>query len=104
MSSYNNILQFKAYRKKERCITGYTYYSELRLARIPQLFCLGETIELVQIYDSTYISYRFHLSAHLSAYMGMGAFLGGVKIESAKTIGIGRYSRLLEKLPRSLVA
>ena len=56
-------------------------------------------MEFVQVYDSTYICHRFHLTAHLSEYLEREGFpswggqkrIGvslnrGVKIESAKTI------------------
>jgi hypothetical protein len=55
-------------------------------------------MEFVQVYDSTYICHRFHLTAHLSEYLEREGFpswggqkrIGvslnrGVKIESAKT-------------------
>jgi hypothetical protein len=67
-------------------------------AQFASYFLVG-TIEFVQIDDSTYICHRFHLWAHLSAYLEREAFLlegggqkrtgvslnSGVKIESAKT-------------------
>jgi hypothetical protein len=67
-------------------------------AQFAGYFLVG-TIEFVQIDDSTYICHRFHLGAHLSAYLVRGGFpswggqkrIGfslyrGVKIRSANTM------------------
>ena len=42
-------------------------------AQFAGYFFVG-TIEFVQIEDSTYICHRFHLRAHLSAYLVRGGF------------------------------
>ena len=42
-------------------------------AKFAGYFLVG-TIEFVQIEDSTYICHRFHLGAHLSAYLVRGGF------------------------------
>lgn len=69
-----------------RCLQLRTYYRCMCSTR-GLLFFAG-LMEFVQVYDSTYICHRYHLTAHLSEYLEREGFPSW---EGSKRIGVSLY-------------